>query len=75
MNDGEVMTYKSMADCVRDLETHGMLKRIRDEVDPNLEMAEIQRRLYAQKGPAVLFENVKGSPFPALANLYGTAAC
>ena len=35
-------------------------------------MAEIQRRLYAAQGPAVLFERVKGSPFPALANLYGT---
>lgn len=41
-------------------------------MDPYLEMAEVQRRLYAAQGPAVLFENVKGSPFPAVANLFGT---
>jgi 4-hydroxy-3-polyprenylbenzoate decarboxylase len=49
-----------------------MILRIRDEVDPNLEMAEIQRQVYAQKGPAIFFERVKGSPFPALSNLFGT---
>ena len=49
-----------------------MLVRVKKEVDPYLEIAEIQRRLYAAAGPAVLFERVKGSPFPALANLYGT---
>lgn len=49
-----------------------MLVRVKEEVDPHLEMAEIQRRLYQQQGPAVLFERVKGSPFPALANLFGT---
>lgn len=57
---------------MRDLEANGMLVRVKDEIDPNLEIAEIQRRLYAAEGPAVLFENVKGSPFPALSNLYGT---
>lgn len=66
------MAYKSLLQCVRDLEANGMLVRVKDEIDPNLEIAEIQRRLYAAEGPAVLFENVKGSPFPALSNLYGT---
>lgn len=46
--------------------------RIKEEIDPYLEMAEIQRRLYEVRGPAVLFENVKGSPFPAVCNLFGT---
>lgn len=46
--------------------------RIREEVDPCLEMAEIQRRVYAAGGPAVLYERVKGSEFPAVSNLYGT---
>ncbi|MEO0894794.1 MAG: UbiD family decarboxylase [Bacteroidota bacterium] len=66
------MRYKSLRQCVNDLEKHQHLVRIKTEVDPDLEMAEIQRRLYEQGGPAVLFEQVKGSSFPALANLYGT---
>lgn len=66
------MRYRSLAQCVNDLEKHQMLVRVKAEVDPYLEIAEIQRRLYQQGGPAVLFENVKGSPFPALANLFGT---
>ncbi len=41
-------------------------------MDPYLEIAEVQRRIYEAKGPAILFENVKGSPFPAVANLFGT---
>lgn len=66
------MSYKSLNDCVEDLEKHGMLLRIKSEVDPNLEMAEIHRRVFDAKGPAILYENVKGSPFRAVSNLYGT---
>lgn len=66
------MAYKSMNDCVRDLEKHGHLVRIKMEVDPDLEMAEIHRRFYDNQGPAILFEKVKGSPFPAVSNIYGT---
>jgi 4-hydroxy-3-polyprenylbenzoate decarboxylase len=66
------MSYKSLRACVEDLEQHGKLLRIKVEVDPNLEMAEIHRRVYAAQGPAILFEKVKGSPFQALSNLYGT---
>lgn len=66
------MRYKSLRQSVNDLEKHGHLIRVKSEVDPYLEIAEIQRRLYLTQGPAVLFEHVKGSPFPALANLYGT---
>ncbi|MBL8897540.1 MAG: UbiD family decarboxylase [Planctomycetes bacterium] len=66
------MGYPSLARCVADLERTRQLVRVRAEVDPELELAEIQRRLYAAQGPAVLFENVKGTPFPLLANLYGT---
>ena len=67
------MSYKNLKSCVTDLERNGHLVRVAEEVDPCLEMAEIQRRLYAAEGPAVLFENVKGSPFPAVANLFGTS--
>lgn len=41
-------------------------------MDPHLEMAEVQRRVYEAQGPALLFEKVKGSPFPAVSNLFGT---
>jgi 4-hydroxy-3-polyprenylbenzoate decarboxylase len=61
-----------MRDAVLDLERHGQLVRISAEVDPYLEMAEIQRRAYRAQAPALLFERVKGSPFPAVSNLFGT---
>ncbi|TXF88418.1 UbiD family decarboxylase [Neolewinella aurantiaca] len=64
--------YSSLRQAARDLEKNGQLLRISEEVDPNLEMAEIHRRIFAKGGPAILFENVKGSPFQALSNLYGT---
>lgn len=66
------MAYRSLLDCVQDLEKHGHLVRIRAEVDPYLEMAEIHRRVFAAQGPAVFYEKVKGSPFPAVSNLFGT---
>ncbi|QVL32258.1 UbiD family decarboxylase [Telmatocola sphagniphila] len=66
------MAYRNLIECVRDLERHKQLVRIDCEVDPYLEIAEIQRRLYARSGPAVLFTRVKGCRFPMLANLFGT---
>ena len=66
------MTYKSLRSCVIDLEKNGHLIRVKKEVDPHLEMAEIHRRIYDAKGPAILFEKVKGSPFQAVSNIYGT---
>lgn len=66
------MAYRTLGECVADLDRHGMLVRVSQEVDPYLEMAEIQRRVYRAEGPAVLFERVKGSPFPAVSNLFGT---
>lgn len=66
------MAYRSTRDAVLDLERHGHLRRISEEIDPHLELAEIQRRAYAAGGPALLFERVAGSPFPAVSNLFGT---
>ncbi|MFA4869931.1 MAG: UbiD family decarboxylase [Pedobacter sp.] len=66
------MGYKSLADCVADLEKHGHLIRIKEEVDPYLEMAAIHLRVYENQGPALYFEKVKGSKFPAVSNLFGT---
>ncbi|RZL50209.1 MAG: UbiD family decarboxylase [Pedobacter sp.] len=66
------MGYKNLAECVADLEKHGHLVRIKEEVDPYLEMAAIHLRVYENQGPALLFENIKGSKFPAVSNLFGT---
>lgn len=66
------MGYKNLAECVADLEKHGHLIRIKEEVDPYLEMAAIHLRVYEEQGPALFFEKVKGSPFPAVSNLFGT---
>lgn len=66
------MTYTCTSDLVKDLEQHGHLVRIKQVVDPELEMAEIQRRVYQAGGPAILFDQVKGSPFPAVSNIFGT---
>ena len=66
------MSYRSLKAAVLDLEKSGQLLRIQSEMDPDLEMAEIHRRVYEAQGPAILFEKVKGSPFPAVSNLYGT---
>ena len=64
--------YKSLEQALLDLEKAGMLKRIHAEVDPYLEMAEIARETFRQHGPALLFENVKGSKFRAVCNIFGT---
>ena len=66
------MGYRSLKACLDDLERHGHLLRVTEDVDPYLAMAEIQRRAYAAKAPALLFENVKGTRFPAVSNLFGT---
>jgi len=66
------MGYGSLEQCVNDLEKHGHLVRIREEVDPHLQMAAIHLRVYANNGPALLFENVKGSKYRAVSNLFGS---
>lgn len=67
------MGFRSLAACARDLEESGRLMRIPDlEIDPVLELASVQRRAYRKGSPALLFPRVKGSPFPVLANLFGT---
>lgn len=67
------MGYATLFDAVKDLERHGQLVRVREEIDPELEMAAVHRRIHAQGGPALFFENVRGAKFPAVSNLFGTA--
>ena len=64
--------YRNLEECVIDLEKNGHLIRIREEVDPYLEMAAIHLKVYEAGGPALLFERVKGSRFRAVSNLFGT---
>jgi 4-hydroxy-3-polyprenylbenzoate decarboxylase len=64
--------YKSLKDAINDLEKNGQLLRIKEELDPNLEIAEVHRQVFERQGPAILFEKVKGSPFQAASNVYGT---
>jgi 4-hydroxy-3-polyprenylbenzoate decarboxylase len=66
------MAYKSLEECLLDLEKNGQLIRIKEEVDPYLEMAAIHLRVHEAGGPALLFEKVKGSKFRAASNIFGT---
>ncbi len=67
-----LMKYKDLRDFIAKLEAQGQLKRISREIDTNLEMTEIADRTLRAGGPALLFENPKGSDIPVLANLFGT---
>ena len=71
------MPYASLRDFIARLERDRLLVRVREPVSPVLEMTEIQTRLLAERGPAVLFENVVGAAgrryaMPVLVNLFGT---
>jgi 4-hydroxy-3-polyprenylbenzoate decarboxylase len=66
------MAYRNLQECIIDLEKNGHLVRIQEEIDPNLEMAAIHLRIHEAGGPAIFFENVKGTKFPAVSNLFGT---
>ena len=66
------MGYRSLAACVSELVRTGQLAVIDQEVDPRLEAAAIQRRVYQAGGPALYFARVKGTAFPLVSNLFGT---
>ncbi len=68
----ETMGYRTLRQCLRDLESTGQLLRIEQEIDPHLEAAEIHRRVFQAGGPALLFARVKGCSFPMASNLFGT---
>ena len=69
-----MLTPQDIPSFVRLLESRGDLIRVTEQVDPNQEITIIQHRVLAAGGPALLFENVKGSPHRILANAYGTPA-
>ena len=66
------MAYRSLEECLSDLEKNGQLLRIKEEVDPYLEMAAIHLKVHAAGGPALLFEKVKGSAFRTASNIFGS---
>src|SRR3954451_22822075 len=66
------MGYRNLRACITDLERTRHLVRIEAEIDPHLEAAEIQRRVYQAQGPALFFARVKGCRFPMVSNLFGT---
>lgn len=66
------MIYQSLEECIQDLEKNRYLVRIKEEIDPYLEMALVHRILFSQNGPAIFYEKIKGTKFPAVSNLFGT---
>ena len=66
------MSFKDLQTFIKELEKKGELVRVKTEVDPELEITEITDRVSKDYGPALLFENVKGSKYPVLINAMGT---
>jgi len=66
------MAIEDIHEFVTELEKKGELKRVKTEVDSNLEIAEILRRAMYSNGPAILFENVKNYNMPVLGNAFGS---
>ena len=67
-----VVAIEDIHELIEILETNGELKRIKTEVDTNLEIAEILRRVMYDNGPAILFENIKNFDMPILGNAFGS---
>lgn len=66
------MPYKDLREFIRFLERKGLLMRITSEVDPVLEIAEINDRIVKKSGPALFFQKPKDSKFPCVVNLFGS---
>src|ERR1700757_1381608 len=66
------MAYEALAAFLDELEAAGELLRVRAEGDPVLEISEITDRISKTHGPALLFENVRGSRFPLAINVLGS---
>lgn len=66
------MPSRTLQQCLNDLRRTGQLVEIDQPIDPHLQAAEIQRRVYQAGGPAILYRRVKGCEFPMVSNLFGT---
>ena len=67
-----IMSYNSLQQCLDDLSKKGDLRIINDEKDPNLELASLHLKEFANKGKALLFNKVMGTKYRAVSNLFGT---
>ncbi len=66
------MPIEDIHELITEFEKNGEIKRVKTEVDSDLEIAEIMRREMYSDGPAILFENVKGYDMPVLGNTFGS---
>ena len=66
------MSHRSTRQVVDDLRVNGRLIEILEPLSTHLEIAEVQRRVYSNGGPAILFTNPAGSKFPMVSNLFGS---
>ena len=66
------MSYNSLQQCLNDLEKKGELRIISDRLDPDLELASLHLDEFAKKGKALLFNDVMGTKYRAVSNLFGT---
>ena len=66
------MAYKSLHKCISDLEKKGEIRKVSEEINPDLDMATMHLDEFAKGGKSILFENVKGSKYKAVSNLFGT---
>ena len=66
------MSYKSLQQCVSDLQKNGEVRVISEEVNPNLDIASIHLDEFKDGKKTLLFENVKGSKYRSVSNLFGT---
>ena len=66
------MSYKSLQECITDLDRKGEIKIISDEVNPDLDMASLHLNEFEKGGKSIFFENIKGTNYKAVSNLFGT---
>ena len=66
------MGYKSLRECVEDIDSQGWLRNINSEVDACIDMASIHLKEFKEGGKVLYFQKIKGSKFQAVSNLFGT---
>ncbi|MDG1283969.1 MAG: UbiD family decarboxylase, partial [Flavobacteriales bacterium] len=68
------MGYKSLKECISDLNSVNELKKIKEEINPELEMASIHLEEFTNDGKAILFDNIKNCNYRAVSNIFGSSS-